>query len=41
VQFFAQNYPNLLPQPSAGLQQVQDSLESIRLLLNKPGTLSP
>jgi hypothetical protein len=41
VQFFAQNYPNLLPQPSAGLQQVQDSLESIRLLLNKPGFFSP
>jgi hypothetical protein len=41
VQFFAQNYPNLLPPPSAGLQKVQDSLESIRLLLNRTGGVVP
>jgi hypothetical protein len=41
AQFFSQNFPNLPAQPTPGLQKVQDSLESIRLLLNRSTVVSP
>jgi hypothetical protein len=41
VQFFARDYPNLSPRPSTDNQRIEDSLESIRLLLNKTNALNP
>jgi hypothetical protein len=41
AQFFAQNFPNLAPPPSKDNQKIQDTLESIRLLLNKTNPLNP
>lgn len=41
VQFFARNYPNLNPRPSNDSQKIEDSLESIRLLLTKTSPLGP
>src|SRR5262249_31720 len=41
VQFFSQNFPNVNPRPGNSNQKIEDSLESIRLLLTRPNTLNP